>query len=60
MRKIFLNWRGPAGPETVYEFEPEPGQSREDFRRCIAAMISEYQLAGMAVYQSSRPCKGWN
>ena len=56
---VFLNWRGPAGRETVDEFSPEPGQDRRAFRRYVRDMVAEYHLAGMAVYPSSRPCRGW-
>jgi hypothetical protein len=56
---IYLNWRGPSGPETVDEFSPEPGQTTKEFRTYIRSMIAEYHIAGIAVYSSSRPCKGW-
>ncbi len=57
---VYLNWRGPQGRETVDEFSPEPGQDMKAFRKYVREMVSEYCMAGMCVYRSSRPCKGWN
>ena len=56
---VYLNWKGPQGRETVDEFSPEEGQTPQEFRAYVRAMVSEYHLAGMAVYRSSRPCNGW-
>jgi len=56
---VYLNWNGPQGRETVDEFSPEPGQTVREFRAYVAAMVAEYNLAGMAVYRSSRPRRGW-
>jgi len=57
---VYLNWRGPAGRETVDEFTPGvDAPAGREFRRYVAQMESEYSQAGMSVYQSSRPCKGW-
>lgn len=58
MAKVFLNWRGPQGRETVDEIE-QGEMSRKEFRAYIASMQREYAMAGMWVYQSSRPCKEW-
>ena len=60
MKKVFLNWRGPQGVETVDEFAPEDGQTWNQFRAYVRAMVREYHLAGMAVYRSSRACRSWN
>lgn len=38
---------------------PFVGQTMRQFRAYVRAMVSEYHLAGMAVYQSSRPCANW-
>ena len=57
--KVFLNWNGPSGLETVDEFENEHGQSPREFRGYVKKMISEYLLAGMSVYRSPRACKNW-
>lgn len=59
MATVYLNWKGPSGRETVDEFAPEPGQSAKDFRKYVADMCREYAMAGMNVYQSSRPCANW-
>lgn len=58
---VFLNWRGPAGRETVDEFTPgeDAPADRREFCRYVAQMVAEYHMSGMAVYPSSRPCKGW-
>jgi hypothetical protein len=60
MKRVYLNWKGPQGRETVDEFAPEAGQTPQAFRVYVRQMVAEYTLAGMAVYRSSRPCKGWN
>jgi hypothetical protein len=59
MTPTYLNWRGPCGRETVDEFTREPDQTWKEFRKYVRAMVAEYHMAGMAVYTSSRPCKGW-
>lgn len=59
MATVYLNWKGSRYRETVDEFSPEPGQSAKDFRKYVAEMCHEYRLAGMNVYQSSRPCANW-
>lgn len=60
----FLNWRGPAGRETVDELRredfPAGREGAKAFRLELARLCSEYALAGMAVYPSSRPCAGWS
>jgi hypothetical protein len=59
-KAVFLNWQGPQGRETVDAFTPDKGQTPREFRAYVRQMVAEYTLAGMAVYRSSRPCKGWN
>jgi len=60
-KPIFLNWRGPEGRETVDSVEhdatywPDRRAMRKEARR----LVSEYALAGMGVYLSSRPCANW-
>lgn len=58
-KKVYLNWHGPQGRETVYEFEKQPGQTIREFRKYVREMIAEYSLVGMNVYESSRCCKNW-
>jgi hypothetical protein len=60
--KVFLNWRTGQGVETVDEFtqgSDDAPAGRREFRAYVNEMISEYHMAGMAVYRSSRPCRGW-
>ena len=57
--KVYLNWRGPEGRETVDEFTKEAGQSVKDFLSYVRKMTQEYAMAGMHVYPSSRCCKSW-
>lgn len=61
--RIFFNWRGPQGRETVDELSrkdfPAGREGRRAFRAEARRLASEYALAGMAVYQSSRACKAW-
>jgi len=59
MKTIYLNWNGPTGKETVDEFSIEPTQSMKDFRVYVREMVKEYNMAGMDVYRSSRPCSTW-
>ena len=61
MKKLYLNWRGPAGRETVDEFtrgEDSPADWR-GFRRYVGQMVAEYRIAGMDVYTSGRACANW-
>lgn len=62
--RAFLNWRGPAGRETVDELSradfPPGRDGARAFRAELARLCSEYALCGMAVYVSSRACAGWN
>lgn len=61
MKTIYLNWKGPQGRETVDELDhsldywPTPRAMRAEARR----LCSEYAMAGMDVYTSSRPCANW-
>ena len=57
--KVYFNWQGPIGRETVDEFEKEEGQTFKAFRAYVREMIAEYQMAGMNVYQSRRACRNW-
>lgn len=59
MKTVFLNWRGQQGRETVDEFTQEPGQTWREFRAYVREMVSEYHMAGMDVYTSSRCCANW-
>lgn len=56
---IYLNMKGSYGIETVDEFTQELNQSWREFRKYVSQMVSEYHLAGMNVYRSSRCTKDW-
>ena len=59
METIYLNMRTSQGVETVDEFTRENGQNPKYFRKYVREMVREYQISGMAVYQSSRCTKEW-
>ncbi len=60
--KVYLNFRGPYGVETVDEFVNDgncaPANPRE-FRAYVKKVVGEYHLAGIPIYRSQRPCKEW-
>ena len=52
---IYLNWRGPAGRETVDSVDPADWPSLDAAKAEASRLVCEYALAGMpGVYQSSR------
>lgn len=57
--KTYLNMMTSNGVETVDEFERDNGQSIREYNRYVNEMVSEYRLAGMNVYKSTRPTKDW-
>lgn len=61
MKPIFLNWKGPQGRETVdsVDVQPEYWPNARAMRKEANRLCSEYAMAGMAVYKSSRPCANW-
>jgi hypothetical protein len=56
---VYLNWKGPAGRETVDELSREDFESARAMRKEVSRLISEYSMCGMDVYASSRKCKNW-
>jgi len=58
-KPIYLNMKGSYGIETVDEFTREIGQNPKEFRAYVSKMVSEYHLAGMPVYRSSRCTNDW-
>lgn len=56
---IYLNMKASHGVETVDEFTRPTEQSPKEFRAYVSKMVSEYHLAGMNVYRSSRCTKEW-
>jgi hypothetical protein len=60
-KKVYLNWKGPRGRETVdVVIRSELKLSPRDFSREVARLCSEYAMSGMNVYPSSRCCAGWD
>ena len=56
---VYLNWKGPAGLETVDELSESDFATYREFCAERKRLINEYALAGMDVYRSSRACKAW-
>jgi len=56
MTTTFLNWKGPQGRETIDEISRASFPTFQAYRLELRRLISEYHLAGMACYSSSRPC----
>lgn len=57
MARVFINWRGPQGRETIDECE---GETRRKVRQEARALAGEYAMAyGGNVYLSGRPCANW-
>jgi hypothetical protein len=59
MTTIYLNMRTSQGVETVDEFIKEENQSPKEFRVYVSQMATEYRIAGMNVYKSSRCTNDW-
>lgn len=59
MKPIYLNMKTSQGIETVDEFSREQNQSTKEFKQYVNQMVSEYHLAGMNVYRSSRSTNDW-
>lgn len=55
----YFNWNGPQGRETVDEICRADFESRLAFRNETRRLKSEYALAGMDVYISTRACANW-
>lgn len=63
MATTYFNWQGPQGRETVDEISrgdfPAGMDGQREFIKERRRLVSEYHMAGMAVYTSSRPCANW-
>lgn len=57
---IYINFQGPAGRETVDELDSKDFKTYREYLKEARRLVSEYQLAGMDVYASSRKCKNWS
>jgi hypothetical protein len=55
----YFNIRTAYGVETVDELDSKDFPMWKDFRKETFRLISEYHLAGMNVYTSSRCTKEW-
>ncbi len=59
-RTVYLNFKGAQGRETVDELSQVGSlASAKEFRKELNRLMSEYELAGMPVYSSNRPCQNW-
>lgn len=55
----YLNMKSNFGTETVDELDPKDFPTFKEFRAELRRLVSEYQLAGMNVYTSTRCTKDW-
>jgi len=55
----FLNLKTSYGVETVDQLDPNDFENFKAFRLELNRLVSEYHLAGMPVYVSSRCDKTW-
>jgi hypothetical protein len=55
----YLNMKTVYGVETVDQLDSKDFPTWREFRKELNRLISEYRLAGMAVYSSSRCTKDW-
>lgn len=55
----YLNIHSVYGVETIDELNPKDFETRKEFRKELNRLVSEYHLAGVGVYVSSRCTKEW-
>jgi len=53
----YLNMKTNYGVETVDQLDPKDFKTFREFRQELRRLISEYRLAGMAVYSSQRAAR---
>lgn len=60
-KTIYLNLRSFYGVETVDEFTPgqDTPENIREFRKYVQEMVSNYHMAGMPVYTSTRCTNDW-
>jgi len=58
--KKYLNVKSVYGVETVDELDSKDFPTLKEFRKEKNRLITEYRIAGMAVYSSQRCDKTWN
>ena len=59
MKTIYFNLKTNYGVETVDELSQSDFNSYREFRKELNRLISEYHMAGMAVYSSQRCTNDW-
>ena len=59
MKTIYFNLRSNYGIETVDELCSSDFDTGKEFRAEVRRLVSEYHLAGIAVYTSQRATKEW-
>ncbi len=57
--KIYLNWNGPQGKETIDELNRKDFSSFKEYRAERKRLLAEYAMAGMSGYWSQRACANW-
>ena len=55
----YINLKSSYGVETVDELSEKDFTTYKDFLKEFKRLLSEYRLAGMAVYSSNRCTKEW-
>jgi len=55
----YLNLKTCHGTETVDEISRRDFVTYREYRSEVRRLISEYHMAGMPVYSSSRCCRDW-
>lgn len=58
--KKYLNMKSVYGVETVDELDSKDFPTLKEFRKEKSRLLTEYRIAGMAVYSSQRCDKTWN
>ena len=56
----YLNIKSHYGVETVDQLDIKDFDTRKEYKMELWRLISEYNMAGMAVYLSNRCDKSWN
>jgi hypothetical protein len=56
----YFNLKKNQGTETVDEINRKDFKTFKEYKLELRRLLSEYRLAGMNVYTSQKPCKGWN
>ena len=56
----YLNMKTNYGIETVDDLDSEDFNTYKEFKVELNRLVSEYSMANMNVYISSRPDKTWN